>query len=130
MIRHVLEFKNIFVGYSNRMEEETNETTMPTVKMSRNQRYHALHRESRCEKRKEVYHNRPDVIAKKEERERKKAEKEAQQKAEKEAKEANKQKTHQKVLEIALATMKKPKNTSGNLTKFLGGDTSGERDKL
>ena len=59
-------------------------TTTDTTKLTRNQRYHLLNREVRLQKQHEKYINRPDVIAKREERERKKAEKEAQKQKEKE----------------------------------------------
>ena len=45
-------------------------------KMTPAMRYYALHRDQKKAKDLERYHNRPDVIAKREERERKKAEKE------------------------------------------------------
>ena len=82
------------------MAEETQD--MLQGKMTRHQRYYLLNRESRNQKNKEAYNNRPDVIAKREERERIKAEKEAQKKAEKEAeKEAKKEtKRQQKQLEL------------------------------
>lgn len=51
-------------------------------------RYHLLNREERLKKMSERYHNRPDVIAKKAERERLRAEKEAKKALEKEEKEA------------------------------------------
>lgn len=53
-------------------------------------RYYLLNREEKLKKMSERYHNRPDVIAKKEERERLRAEKEAKKEAEKEAKKAEK----------------------------------------
>ena len=55
------------------------------VSMTRNQRYHALHREERLAKAAEKYKNNPEVIAKREERERKKAERDAEKAAKKEA---------------------------------------------
>ncbi len=81
--------------------------------MTRNQRYHALHREERIAKALEKYHNNPEVIAKKEERERKKAEREAEKEAkkaaEKEAKRLEKEKKREEKLALALATRKNPK---------------------
>jgi hypothetical protein len=69
-----------------------------TQKMTRNQRYHLLNRESRLQKQREQYNNDPEVIAKREKREKEKEEKEAQKKAQKEAeKEAKRQ---QKQLEL------------------------------
>jgi FKBP-type peptidyl-prolyl cis-trans isomerase len=116
MIRHVLEFKNIFVGYSNRMEEEV-------VKMSSSMRYYHLHRDVKNTKALERYHNKPEVIAKKAERERKKAEKEAQQKAEKEAKQKEKERKQQEQIQLALATRKVTKKVDGGLNHFLGGES-------
>jgi hypothetical protein len=79
-------------------------------KMTRNQRYHALNREQRCAKRMERYYNSPEVIAKKEERERSKAEKELAKRAEQEAKKAEKraekERARQEVLQLAIATRK------------------------
>ena len=57
------------------MEEE--------ITLTRHQRYHALNREKRISYQLERYYNNPDVIAKREERERKKAEKEAEKEAQK-----------------------------------------------
>ena len=94
--------------------------------MTRNQRYHALHREERCARRMEIYHNSPEVIAKKEEHERKKIEKELLKKAEKEAKKAEMERIRQERLQLALATKKQKKNT-GALTEFLVETSSGER---
>jgi hypothetical protein len=82
------------------------------VKMTRNQRYHALHREERIAKALEKYHNDPEVIRKKEEREQKKAEREAEKLAEKESKRLEKERARQEKLALALATRKdtsKPK---------------------
>ncbi len=73
------------------------------VSMTRNQRYHALHREERKAKAAERYNSNPEVIAKREERERKKAEKEA----EKEAKRLEREKQREEKLALALATRKK-----------------------
>jgi hypothetical protein len=92
-------------------------------KMTRNQRYHALNREQRCAKRMEIYYNSPEVIAKKEERERKKAQRELAKKEEEEAREAKKaeiERTRQEMLELAIAT-RKQKKTTGALDSFLDG---------
>ena len=82
-------------------------------KMPRHQRYYLLHREEKINKVKERYHNNPEVIAKKEERERKKAEREAEKaakkEAEKEAKRQEKERQRQEKLAVALATSKKRK---------------------
>ena len=64
--------------------EETNE--IPTL--TRHQRYHALNREKRINYQLERYHNDPDVIAKREAREKAKAEREAEKKAKKEQEKA------------------------------------------
>ena len=53
--------------------------------MSREMRYYYLNREKKIAKDLARYHSRPDVIAKKEERERRRAEKEAEKLAKKEA---------------------------------------------
>jgi hypothetical protein len=63
----------------------------------------------------ERYYNSPEVIAKKEERERKKAENELVKKVEQEAKKAEKraekERARQEMLELAIATRKQTKNT-------------------
>ena len=84
-----------------------------TETMNKYQRYYALHREQKLSK----YHNDPEVIARREERERKKAEKES----EKEIKQAEKEKKRQEVLQLALATKKQVKNSDGGLNEFLDG---------
>jgi hypothetical protein len=80
--------------------EETQE-----IKLSRHQRYHALNREKRISYQLERYYSNPDVIAKREERERKKAEREA----DKEAKRQEKKKLQEERTALALATKKVPK---------------------
>jgi hypothetical protein len=75
--------------------------THDVPKMPRHQRYYALHREEKLAK----YHNNPAVIAKREERERKKAEKEA----EKEVKRLEKEKVRLEKLALAEATKQKLK---------------------
>ncbi len=90
------------------------------IKMPRHQRYYALHREEKLAK----YHTNPDVIRKKEERERKKAEKEAEKEAKREAKKEElrlkKERARQEKIAIALATSKKPKTIGGGLDAILG----------
>ena len=77
------------------MADDTQDATQT---MTRNQRYHLLNRESRLQKKREQYNNDPVVIAKREEKQRLKAEKDAEKKALKEAeKEAKRQ---QKQLEL------------------------------
>ena len=92
-----------------------------TETMNKYQRYYALHREQKLSK----YHNDPEVIARREERERKKAEKESEREiekeAEKEAKKAEKEKKRQEVLQLALATKKQVKKSDGGLNEFLDG---------
>jgi hypothetical protein len=80
--------------------EETQE-----IKLTRHQRYHALNREKRISYQLERYYSNPDVIAKREERERKKAEREA----DKEAKRQEKKKLQEERTALALATKKVPK---------------------
>ena len=72
-------------------------------------RFYRLHRDEQLAKKKLEYHNRPDVIAKREERERKKAEKES----EKEAKRAEKAKKRQEDIAIAIETKRKIKKENG-----------------
>ena len=93
-----------------------------TEPMNKNQRYYTLHREESNALRLARYHNKPEVIAKREERERKKAEKEAQQKAEKDAKLIEKKKIRQEKLQVALATRKVTKNKEEALDGFLNGN--------
>lgn len=78
---------------------------MDDVKLTRNQRYYALHREEKLNKVKERYQNSTEFIAKKEEQERKKAEKEA----EKEAKRIEKERIRQEKLALALTTKRRAK---------------------
>jgi hypothetical protein len=94
-----------------------------TQKMTRHQRYYALHREEKLNKVKERYKNDPEYIAKQEEKQRKKAEKEA----EKEAKRIEKEKSRVEKLALALATKKKSKSESGGLDSILNLTPSGER---
>jgi hypothetical protein len=75
--------------------------------MDKHKRYYILHREEANARRLIRYHNNPKVIAKKEERERKKAEKEAQKELEKEAKLLEKARKHEELIQLALATKKK-----------------------
>jgi hypothetical protein len=117
------------------MTEETTEimneteTDKTIKKMTKEQRYYALHREQKIAKDLERYHNRPDIIAKREERERKKAEKEAEKTKkkmeEKELKQQEKERIRQEKLQLALQTSHKYKKTNqlsgGALTEFLNG---------
>jgi hypothetical protein len=71
-----------------------------TQKMTPEMRYYYRNREERINKIKEKYNNNPEVIAKREERERKRAEKEA----EKEAKRLEKERIRQEKLLAAETT--------------------------
>ena len=86
------------------MEEE--------IKLTRHQRYYALHRAEKLSKENEKYNTNPEVIAKREERERKKAEREAEKAikkaAEKEVKQQEKKRKQDErtALVLTLATKK------------------------
>lgn len=82
-----------------------------TATMTKYQRHYALHRDQKLSK----YHNNPIVIAKREERERKKAEKEL----EKETKLQEKEKIRLEKLQLALATKKSLQKSSETLDAFL-----------
>lgn len=56
---------------------ETEQVQTTDRKITTDMRYHYLHREERNKQRLERYHNDPNVIARRQERERKKAEREA-----------------------------------------------------
>lgn len=108
-------------------EEIVTEEVKTEVKMTKEQRYYALHRDEYLTKKKEAYDNRPDVIAKRAEREAKKAEKEAANAAAKEAAKAAKQAEKDKKIQerIALAEQTKRKLKKGseqNLDPFLKSD--------
>ena len=62
------------------------ENTEEGPNFSRRQRYYILHREAISQKRKELYHARPDVIAAREEAAQRRAERAAEKEAEKDAK--------------------------------------------
>jgi hypothetical protein len=78
----------------------------PQIQLTKHQRYYELHREERNAKRLARYYNDPNVIAKREEKERKKAEKETTLAAEKELKRLQKEHMHQKKMEAAIASQK------------------------
>ena len=82
-------------------------------KMTREMRYYHLHREEKLVKLRERYANHPDTIAKREERERKKAEKEAEYKA----KQDDKERIRQEKLQLALQTSQR--KTKGGLDNFI-----------
>jgi hypothetical protein len=102
------------------MADDTQDATQT---MPRHQRYYALHREDKLAKDKERYNNKPEVIAKREERERKRIEKEAEKiakkEAEKEEKRIEKERVRQEKLALALATSKKQKIEGATLDAFL-----------
>ena len=83
--------------------EETQE-----VKLTRHQRYYALHRADKLSKENEKYNTNPEVIAKREERERKRIAREAEQEVKRQEKEIKRK----KALEISLAIHKKNTLTS------------------
>ena len=98
--------------------------------MSKNQRYYALHREECNALRLARYHSHPDVIAKREEKERKRKEKEETKRVEKEAKQAERERNRQLQTQLAITTRKAPKKSEGGLSVFLGSeaDSSGVKD--
>lgn len=95
--------------------------------MSRSSRYYALHTEQRRKEALERYHINPEVIRRREERERLRAEKQAAKEAAKAAareaakaqKKEEREKAHLEKLAIAVATSKKPKE---ELAALVGGD--------
>jgi hypothetical protein len=74
------------------------------ITLTSEMRYYYRNRDIKIAKDLARYHNNPNVIAKKEERERKKAEKVAEKEAEKEAKRIEKERIRQEKLELAEAT--------------------------
>jgi len=92
------------------MAEETNNHVVPTL--TKHQRYYALHKKEKNAKTLERYHNRPDIIAKREERERKKTEKDS----EREVKRIEREKRQQERLALAIATRK---TSTASITPFL-----------
>jgi hypothetical protein len=82
--------------------EETQE-----VKLTRHQRYYALHRADKLSKENEKYNTNPEVIARREERERKRIAREAEQEVKRQEKEIKRK----KALEISLAIHKKNTRT-------------------
>jgi len=100
--------------------------------MSRSSRYYLLHAEERRKEALARYHSNPEVIRRREERERLRAEKEAAKHAAKEAereatkarKKEEREKARQEKLALAIATSKKPKEelaalVGGSLEEFL-----------
>ena len=97
-----------------------------TQKMTSEMRYYYRNREEKIAKDLARYHNNPEVIAKKEERERKRIEKgamkQAEKEAEKEAKRIEKERIRQEKLALAEATKRKFKEKPGSgLDTFLAG---------
>jgi len=90
------------------MEEE--------IKLTRHQRYYALHRADKLSKENEKYNTNPEVIARREERERKKAEREAEKEAQKAAEKAARQQVKEekwkRTLDLTLALQKKTRTPS------------------
>ncbi len=82
-------------------------------------RYYRLHRDERLAVLKEKYNSRPDVIEKREERERKKAEKEAEKEAEKQRKKEEREANRIKKLSVAIKTSRFKEKVQGNLGQFL-----------
>lgn len=84
-------------------------------------RFYRLHRDEQLAKKKEEYNNRPEVIAKREERRRKLAEREAERKAEREAEKAAKQQEKDKKVQerIAIAVQTKRNIKPKPLAPFL-----------
>jgi hypothetical protein len=74
---------------------------VPSVKITKDSRYYQLH----AEERKRKYHTNPEVIRKREEREKRKAEKEA----EKEAARAERQHIKEEKIKLAIQTSKAKK---------------------
>jgi hypothetical protein len=99
-------------------------TTDETQKMTSEMRYYYRNREDKIEKVKARYNNNPEVIAKREEKERKRAEKGAEKLLEKEAKRIEKEKKTQEKQVLAEATKRKFKQKSENgLDAFLVGSS-------
>lgn len=97
----------------------------PSSRVTVDMRYYYLHREERKKKQLERYHNDPAVIAKREEKARKRAEKgamtAAEKAAQKEARRIEREKIIQERTAKALETRRKIKTKmDGGLTEFLG----------
>lgn len=92
-------------------------TLVERVKITPAARHYRLHREEQLARKKEEYNNRPDVIAKREAREKLKAEREAEKKAkkdaEKEVKRIEKERIRQEMIAVAIATKRRLKEKSG-----------------
>ena len=87
------------------MEEE--------IKLTRHQRYYALHRADKLSKENEKYNTNPEVIAKREERERKRIAREAEQEVKRQEKNRIREERAKLVQSLALAaSMKKNKITT------------------
>lgn len=123
LIRRVLEHLREFSHLRITMEAELKD-------MNKNKRYYALHREECNALRLARYHNDPTVIAKREERERKRREKEEALQAKKEAKQVERERIRQLKMQAALATRKVPKKMEGAMDLFLGSgtDSSGVKE--
>lgn len=87
------------------MEEE--------IKLTRHQRYYALHRAAKLSKENEKYNTNPEVIARREERERKRIAREAEQEVKRQEKHRIREERAALVQSLALAaSMKKNKITT------------------
>ena len=82
------------------MDSPTEVPSLPPIKITKNSRYYQLHAEERKKQSRDRYNNDPDVIRKREEREKQKAEKEA----EKEAARAEKERIREEKLKLAMQT--------------------------
>jgi hypothetical protein len=91
------------------------DTSTPSIKITKNQRFYQLHAEERKKQSRERYNNDPEVIRKREEREKLKAEKEAA----KEAVRQEKQKIKDEKLKLAIQTSQ-IKNPGGRMQNFYG----------
>lgn len=80
--------------------------------MNKNLRYYVLHREKCNEQRLARYYNNPTVIARREEKERIRAQKKAVLEADKERKKTERELKKQELIALALATKKKGKDDS------------------
>jgi membrane protein involved in colicin uptake len=96
-------------------------------KMTYAMRYYRLHREERLAKKREERENKPEIIAKREAREQKKAEREAAKEAEKEARRQEKERIRQEHASFAFETSKKKEKLieKGGLDAILGRLSSG-----
>ena len=81
------------------MIEPVQDVQLKQEKITPSMRYYLLHKDEKNAKALARYHSKPDVIAKKEERERKKAEKEAEKEVQKKVREKKRQERIQLAME-------------------------------